>query len=168
MREGGIADRVQPMQLAGDTKSSLVQMPNAAFRKPGENVFNHEAHLIRRTARPVGHAGCTQAGGPKKVAQKLADPILGYQLLNIAIDRRRPHARAILHMRGHAIGKASRRHGATMVATINCSLMLGDLQAWRGQVEHLTLLDPLHHLRRQGALTGAAMRRLMTFDKVGC
>jgi hypothetical protein len=26
--------------------------------------------------------------------------------------------------------------------------MLGDLQAWRGQVEHLTLLDPLHHLRR--------------------
>jgi hypothetical protein len=33
MREGGIADRVQPVQLAGDTKSSLVQMPNAAFGK---------------------------------------------------------------------------------------------------------------------------------------
>ena len=46
--------------------------------------------------------------------------------------------------------------------------MLDDLQAWRGQVEHLTLLDPLHHLRRQGPLTGAAMRRLMPFDKVGC
>ena len=93
MCEGGIADRVQSVQLADDTKSSLVQMPNAAFRKPGENVFNHEAHQIRRAARPVGHAGRTQAGGPKQVAQKLADPILGYQLLNIAIDRRRPHAR---------------------------------------------------------------------------
>ena len=168
MGEGGIADRVQPVQLAGDTKSSLVQMPNAAFGKPGKNVLNHDTHLIRRAARPVGHAGRAQAGGPKQVAQKLADPILGYQLLNIAIDRRRPHARAILHMRGHAIGKASRRHGSTMVATINRRLMLGDLQAWRGQVEHLTLLDPLHHLRRQGALTGAAMRRLMPFDKVGC
>ena len=64
-------------------------------------------------------------------------------------------------MRGHAIGKASRHHGAT----INCSLMLGNLQASRGQVEHLTLLDPLH---RKGALTGAAMRRLMPFDKVVC
>lgn len=61
MREGGIADRMQPMQLAGDTKSSLVQMPNAAFRQPGKNVLNYEAHLIRRTARPVGHAR-----GPKK------------------------------------------------------------------------------------------------------
>ncbi len=168
MGEGGIADRVQPVQLAGNTKSGLVQMPNAAFGKPGENVFNHDTHLICRAARPVGHAGRAQAGGPKQVAHKLADPILGYQLLNIAIDRHCPHARAILHMRGHAIGKASRRRGSTMVATINRRLMLGDLQAWRRQVEHLTLLDPFHHLRRQGALTGAAMRRLMPFDKVGC
>ena len=31
VREGGIADRVQPVQLAGDPKSGLVQMPNVAF-----------------------------------------------------------------------------------------------------------------------------------------
>ena len=64
--------------------------------------------------------------------------------------------------------KASRRHGSTMVATINRRLMLGDLQARRGQVEHLTPLHPLRHPRRQGAVTRAAMRRLMPFDKIGC
>ena len=167
MREGGIADRVQPMQLAGDTQAGLVQMPNAAFGKPGNNVLDHATQGVRRTVHPVAHAGCTQAGGPKQVAQEQANPILGYQLLNIAIDSCRPHARAVLHMRGHAIGKASRRHGSTMGATINRRLMLGDLQTWRGQVEYLTLLHPLRHVRRQGALTRTALRRLMPFHEVG-
>ena len=86
MREGGIADRVQPVQLVRDAKSGLVQMPNVAFSEPGKNVLDHATHRIRRTARPVGHAGCAQAGGPKQVAQEQANPILGYQLLNIAVD----------------------------------------------------------------------------------
>ena len=76
-------------------------------------------------------------------------------------------ARAILNMRVHAIWKGSRHHGSTMAATINRRLMLGDLQARRGQVEHLTPLHPLRHPRCQSALTRAAMRRLMPFDKVG-
>ena len=167
MREGAIAYRVQPVQLAGDTQAGLVQMPNAAVRELGNNMLDHATQGARRTVHPVGHAGCTQAGGPKQVAQEQANPILGYQLLNIAIDSRRPHARAILHMRGHAIGKVSRRRGATMVATINRRLMLGDLQTRRGQVEYLTFLHPLRHGRRQGALTRAAMRRLMPFHEVG-
>ena len=98
----------------------------------------------------------------------LADPILGYQLLNIAINRCRPQARAILNMRGHAIGKTSRRQGPTMAATVNCRLMLSDLQTRHRHVKNLTALHPLRHLRRQDAPTGTAMRRLMPFHEVRC
>ena len=166
MGEGSITDRVQPVQLTGDTQSGLVQMPNAAFREPGNNVLDHAIQATRCAIDPVGHAGRAQTGRTEEVAQELADPIFRDQLLNIAVDRRRPNALAVLHVRGHAIGKGGRRRGSAMGTTINRCLMLGDLQARRGHVEHLTFLRPLDHLCRQAMLTGATILSFMSLHKV--
>ena len=55
-----------------------------------------------------------------------------------------------------------------MAATVNCRLMLSDLQTRHRHVKNLTALHPLRHLRRQDAPTGTAMRRLMPFHEVRC
>ena len=123
MREGGIADRVQPVQLAGDTKSRSRPDAERRFRQAGrECVQPRPPILFAAPARPVGHAGRTQAGGPKQVAQKAGRP--DPRVSAAEHCNRPPPARMrgpYCNMRGHAIGKASRRHGATMVATITAA-----------------------------------------------
>ena len=64
---------MQPVQLASDTKSGLIQMPNAAFSEPGQNVFDDATQGTRCAVHPVGDAGRAQAGGTKQIAQQLAD-----------------------------------------------------------------------------------------------
>jgi len=62
---------MQPVQLASNTKSGLIQMPNAAFSELGQNVFDDDTQSTRCAVHPVGHAGRAQAGGTKQITQKL-------------------------------------------------------------------------------------------------
>ncbi len=116
--ECAITDRMQPVQLAGDTQPGLVQMPNTASREGITNVLDHATQTLRCATDPVGHAGRAQAGGSEQIPQELADPIFGDQLLDIAVDRRGPYARTILHMRAHALGKRGRCRGSAMRAAV--------------------------------------------------
>jgi hypothetical protein len=128
-------------------------MPNAAFGEPGQNVFDDATQGTRCAVYLVGHAGRAYAGGTKQIAQEFADPILGDQLLTIAVDRHRPKALTVLHVCIHATGKGGRRRGAAMATTINRCLMLCNLQARQLYVKNLTPLHPLDHPCHQAMLT---------------
>jgi hypothetical protein len=87
----------------------------------------------------------------------LRDAILGDQLLDIEIDRRRPDALAILGRR-HALRKSSPRHASAMRATVNRGLMFGDHKHALGNIENLPLLSSRRRPRieRQTAIATSA------------
>ena len=83
----------------------------------------------------------------EQIAQRLRGPVLGDELLDVEIDRRRLDALAILHRRDHAIGKRRLRLAPAMVAAVDRGLMFRDREQALGKIEHLALLDPARRLR---------------------
>ena len=103
----------------------------------------------------------------EEIAQRLRGPILGDELLDIEIDRRRLDALAILGGRDHAIGKRRLGHAAAIFATVNRGLMFGDHERALGKIEHLALLDPRGRLRIERRTAMAARARLMPNRAIG-
>jgi hypothetical protein len=120
---------------------------------------NSRAFLATQVlAHPSDDAGRTDRRGGEQIAQGLRDAILGDQLLDIEIDRRRPDALAVLCRRDDALGKSSLRHASAMRATVNRGLMFGDHERALGNVENLPPLDSRRRPRieRRTAITAGA------------
>jgi hypothetical protein len=82
-----------------------------------------------------------QISGAEQIAQRLRGPILGDELLDIEIDRRRLDALAILHGREHAIEKRRLRLALAIFAAVDRGLMFRDRERALGKIEHLAFLD---------------------------
>jgi len=83
------------------------------------------------------------------------------------IDSRRSGARAILNRRNHALGEGGRRPAPAARAPINHRMMFDDREARLGQIEHLPLLDPRDHRRRQPGEAMATRLGLAPLDDIG-
>jgi hypothetical protein len=98
---------VQPVQLAGDPIPRFVEMANCGFGHALADGLVDGAQLSRLLAHPGDDAGRADRRGGERIAQSLRDAILGNQLLDIEIDRRRLDAFAILGRRDDPFGKAA-------------------------------------------------------------
>ena len=103
----------------------------------------------------------------EQIAQRLRDAILGDQLLDIEIDRRRLDALAILGRRDDALGKSRLRHASAMRATVNRGLMFGDHERALGNVENLPLFDSRRRPRIERRTAMAASAGLVSNHGVG-
>ncbi len=99
--------------------------------------------LLRLLADPGDDAGRTDQRGAEQIAQRLRGPVLGDELLDIEIDRRRLDALAILHRRDHAIGKPRPGLAPAIFAAVDRGLMFRDHERALGKIEHLAFLTPV-------------------------
>ena len=123
--------------------------------------------LLRLLSDPGDDAGRTDQRRAEEIAQRLGGPILGDELLDIEIDRRRLDALAILGGRDHAIGKRRLGHAAAIFAAVNRGLMFGDHERALGKIEHLALLDPRGPPRIERQTAMAACARLVPNRAIG-
>ena len=107
------------------------------------------------------------SGRAEQIAQRLRGAILGDELLDIEIDRRRLDPLAILHSRDHAIRKRRFRLAAATGATVDRRPMLRDHERALGKVEHLAFLDPDRRLRIERPPAAAAGARLVPNHPIG-
>ena len=125
------------------------------------------AEFVRLLSHPGDDAGRTDQRRAEQIVQRLRGPILGDQLLDVEIDRRRLDALAILGRRDHAFGKRRLRHASAMLAAIDRGLMFRDQQRALGKIEHLALLDPYRRLRVERRTTMSARAGLMPNNGIG-
>jgi hypothetical protein len=118
-------------------------------------------------SNPGHDAGRADQRRAEKIAQSLRGPILGYELLDIEIDRRGPDALAILSGRDHSHGKRRLCLAAAMRAAVDRGLMFRNHERALGKVEHLALLDPDRRLRFERRTAMAAGARLMPNHMIG-
>ena len=130
-------------------------------------VFGLGLQLLRLLSDPGDDAGRTDQRRAEEIAQRLRGPILGDELLDIKIDRRRLDALAILGGRDHAVGKRRLGHAAAIFAAVNRGLMFGDHERALGKIEHLALLDPRGPPRIERQTAMAACARLMPDRAIG-
>ena len=159
--------RMQPVQRACDAIARFVEMTN---RGPSHTLANRlidRGKLPRLPGHPGHDAGRTDRHGGEQIAQGLRDAILGDQLLDIEIDRRRPDALAVLGRRDDAVGKRRLRHALAMRATVDRGLMLSHHERALGNVENLPLLDARHRLRVEPRTATAASADLVSNHGVG-
>src|SRR5260370_8234605 len=123
--------------------------------------------LLRLLSDPGDDAGRTDERRAEEIVKRLSGPILGDELLDIEIDRRRLDALAILGGRDHAIGKRRLGHAAAIFAAVNRGLMFGDHQRALGKIEHLALLKPRGRPRIERGTAMAARARLVPNHAVG-
>ena len=97
--------------------------------------------LLRLLADPGDDAGRTDQRGAEQIARRLRGPVLGDELLDIEIDRRRLDALAILHRRDHAIGKPRPGLAPAIFAAVDRGLMFRDHERALGKIEHLAFLE---------------------------
>jgi len=116
---------------------------------------------------PGDDAVGTKSRRAEQVGHRLRHPVLGNELLHIEIDRRRPHARAILSRRDHPLRETRRGLAAAVGAAIDHRLMFGDLQSRLGQIKHLPLLGSRDHRPRQPGQAMATRLRLVPLDHIG-
>ena len=133
-RRGG--DAVQPSRPAADAEPRLVQMPHRRRGQPRRDLRHNGRPCFGFPFAPGRDAGRAQQRGAKQIVHDLADAVLGDQVLRVEIDRRRPDARAVLHMRRHLVRE--RRAGHTMAARagVDPRLVLGHLQPGLRHLEH--------------------------------
>ncbi len=121
--------------------------------------------------RLVLHPSCEASGAQIKrsehIVHRLGDPVLGDQLLDVEIDRRRPDALAVLGRRGDAGGKLSLGLQTASRTAIDQGLVLGDLDQPLGQIEHLPLLHPHSHRSGQAGAAVTTQVRRMPLDSIG-
>lgn len=117
---------------------------------------------LRLLADPGDDAGRTDQRGAEQIAQRLRGPVLGDELLDIEIDRRRLDALAILHRRDHAIGKPRPGLAPAIFAAVDRGLMFRDHERALGKIEHLAFLDSGRRLRTEGrTATATDTRRVL-------
>src|SRR5271165_6250352 len=165
--EGQARRRMQPLQLAGDAKARFVKMANLRLGHPLADELVDLLQLLRLLSDPGDDAGRTDQRRAEEIAQRLRSPILGDELLDIEIDRRRLDALAILGGRDHAIGKRRLGHAEAIFAAVNRGLMLGDHERALGKIEHLALLDPRGPPRIERRTAMAACARFVPTARSG-
>src|SRR5271157_3570472 len=151
---------MQPLQLAGDAKARFVKMANLRLGHALADERVDLLQLLRLLSDPGDDAGRTDQWRAEQIAQRLRGAILGDELLDIEIDRRRLDPLAILHRRDHAIRKRRFRLAAATGATVDRCPMFRDHERALGQIEHLPLVDPDRRLRteRRTAMAAGACR----------
>ncbi len=154
--EGQARRRVQPMQLAGDPIAGFVEMANPGLGHALANGLVDSAQLSRLLAHPGDEAGRTDQRGAEQIAQRLRGAVLGDQLLDVEIDRRRLDGFAILGRRDDSLGKGRSRFAATVRATMDRSAVFGHLDHALGKVEHLPLFRANHRTRVEPSATMTA------------
>src|ERR1700716_1959645 len=165
--EGQARRRVQPLQLAGNAKPRFVEMANLHFGHALADARIDLPQVFFLLSNPGHDAGRADQRRAEKIAQSLRGPILGYELLDIEIDRRGPDALAILSGRHHSLGKRRLRLAAAMRAAVDRGLMFRNHERALGKVEHLALLDPDRRLRFERRTAMAAGARLMPNHMIG-
>ena len=125
------------------------------------------AQRLRFLSHPSDDAGRTDQRRAEQIAQRSRGSILGDQLLDVQIDRRRLDALAILGRRDHAFGKRRLGHASAMQATVDRGPMFRDQQRALGDIEHLALLDPDRPLRIQRQTATPTQAGLMQNNRVG-
>ena len=165
--EGQARRRVQPLQLAGNAKPRFVEMANLHFGHALADARIDLPQIFPLLSNPGHDAGRADQRRAEKIAQSLRGPILGYELLDIEIDRRGPDALAILSGRDHSHGKRRLRLAAAMRAAVDRGLMFRNHERALGKVEHLALLDPDRRLRFERRTAMAAGARLMPNHMIG-
>src|SRR5271165_4338131 len=158
---------MQPLQLAGDAKARFVKMANLRLGHALADELVDLLQLLRLLSDPGDDAGRTDQRRAEEIAQRLRGPILGDELLDIEIDRRRLDALAILGGRDHAIGKRRLGHAAAIFAAVNRGLMLGDHERALDKIEHLALLDLRGPPRIERRTAMAACARLVPNRAIG-
>ena len=156
--EGQTRRRVQPVQLAGDPIARLIEAANLGLGHAFADGLVDFAQFARLLAHPGDDAGRTDQRRAEQIVQRLRDPILGDELMDVEINRRRLDTLAILGRRDHAIGKLGLRHAPALRAMIDRSLMFRDQQRTLGKIEHLAFLDPnrRHRIQRRTAMAARA------------
>src|SRR5208282_4495813 len=165
--EAKARSRVQPLRLAADPIARLVEMANLLAGDALADPLVDRRQLFRLLAHPGDDAGRTDPRRAEYVAHRLGSPILGDQLLDVQIDRRRLEALAILRRRDHAFGKRRLRHPSAIRAAVGRSLMLRHQQQALGKIEHLALLDRDLRLRIERQTAMPAHARLVRNHEIG-
>src|SRR5208337_2681023 len=165
--EGQARRGVQPLQRACDAKPGFVEMANLHLGHALADERVDLPQLLRLLSDPGHDAGRTDQRRAEQIAQRLRGPILGDELLDIEIDRRRLDALAILHGRHHAIGKRRLRLAPAIFAAVDRGLMFGDHERALGKVEHLAFLGPGRRLRIERRTAVAAGARLVSNHPIG-
>ena len=165
--EGLARSGVQPLQPAGDAKAGLVDMAHLRLADALADASINALEIARLPAHPCRDTGRAQHRRAEQIDQRLRRAILGDQLLDVEIDRRRPEPRAILDRRGHRFGKPGPGHPATPRAAVNRRLMFAHPQRALDEVEHLPLLHPCGHRRIERRAAMAARPSLMPHDGIG-
>ncbi len=80
---------VQPMQLAGDPIAGFVEAANLGLGHALADGLVDLAQLFRLLFHPTDDAGRTDQRRAEQIAQRLRGAILGDELLDVEIDRRR-------------------------------------------------------------------------------
>ena len=101
-------------------------------------------------AHPADDAGRTDRRRAEQIAQRLRGPVLGNELLDVQVDRRRLDALAVLRRRDHARGECRLRHASASFATVDRGLMFGHQQRALRKIEHLTLLTEIAEFGPRG------------------
>ena len=158
---------VQPMQLAGDTVTGLVEAANRGLGDTLADSLVDLAQFARLPSHPGDEAGRTDQRRAEQIAQRLRGAILGDQLLNVEIDRRRLDALAILGRRDDALGKSRSRFTATVRAAMDRRPVFGHLDHALGKVEHLPFFRADHRTRVKPSATMAAKSCGALDDPVG-
>ena len=159
--EGQARSRVQPLQRACDAKSGFVEMANLRLGHARADECVDLPQRLRLLADPGDDAGRTDPWRAEQIAQRLRGAILGEELLDIEIDRRRLDPLALLHRRDHAIRKRRFRLAAATGATVDRRPMFRDQERALGKIEHLPLVDPDRRLRTERRTAMAAGARPM-------
>ena len=103
--QGPGGDGVQPLSLSGDAKAGFIEAANRRRRRKGGDVRRHRRERRSLAAHPIRHAVRAQTQRSEKIMHRFGGPILGNELMDVEINRRRSNALAVLRRRGDARGK---------------------------------------------------------------
>jgi hypothetical protein len=109
-------------RLPGGDGVGLALMANLHFGHALADARIDQPQVFSLLSNPGHDAGRADQRRAEKIAQSLRGPILGYELLDIEIDRRGPDALAILGGRDHSHGKRRLRLAAAMRAAVDRGL----------------------------------------------
>ncbi len=159
--------RWKPLALPATRKPVSSRWRTAAWATSAAIRAATAPEFLGLPLAPGDDAVGTKPRRAEQVGHRLRHSVLGNELLHIEIDRRRPHARAILSRRDHPLRETRRGLAAAAGAAIDHRLMFGDLQSRLGQIKHLPLLGSRDHRPRQPAQAMATGLRLVPLDHIG-
>jgi len=116
---------------------------------------------------PGGDTGAAGRSGSEQILRDFGDPFFRRQLLDVAIDRRRPQPVAVLRRR-HDDGRKGRPRSTSAVrAVVDGGAMFAHFDDPFGKIEHFRLSQPHDRTRVERGAAMPAGRREMFEDAMG-